>query len=136
MHFIFQSTVASITVLNTRSGGFLYRSFPTDAQSLPSSTSPARDTHLLLSVSLVDTSYQPEFTVYITVHLCMAHSARFVKCIMTDVHHCPFIQWPKHPLCCACLPLYPTALVNQGSFYCLCGKRKCCCSVVELASLP
>ena len=35
----------------------------------------------------------------------MAHSARFVKCIMTDVHHCSFIQWPE--IFCA-LPVYPS----------------------------
>ena len=136
MHFNFQSTVASITVLNTRSGGFLYSSFPTDAQSLPSSTSPARDTRLLRSVSL--RRHVVSTGIHSLRYGSSRHgtSARFVTCIMTDVHHCPFIQWPKHPLCSACLPLHPTALVNQGSFYCLCGKHKCRRSVVELASLP
>ena len=106
------------------------------SQSLPSSTSPARDTRLSPSVSL--RRHVVSTGIHSLRYGSSRHgtSARFVTCIMTDVHHCPFIQWPKHPLCSACLPLHPTALVNQGSFYCLCGKRKCRRSVVELASLP
>lgn len=65
--------------------------------------------------------------------LGVAHSARFVKCIMTDVHHCSFIEWPK--IFCA-LPVYPSTPQPSSSrdLFTVSVERTCYCSVVKLAS--
>ena len=123
MHFIFQSSVGSITVLNTRSGGFLYSSFPTDAQSLPSSTSPARDTHLLQSVSLhphiVPTGIHSfHYGSFLAWHILRGLSNASWQTSTTVASYnglksfvlCLFIPLPHNPR-------------HPGIFFCLSGKK-------------